>query len=105
MSRHTTKKGQRVDKVRASDGPHDLYRGDGTPVLVSTPIGNVLEKDIVHVTVTCPDCDISVYYDGDGEPVCDECGLICTGRQGTNTLLADQLVRDAKAAGRLPPSN
>lgn len=100
MAHQTSRDGQRVDKISATDDPHELYRRDGTPVLRSTKIGNVVEKNVIAYTMSCPDCDTSGRYEDD-EPVCPDCGLLLLGRTGKRTLLEDQLVRDAKAAGRV----
>lgn len=60
-----------------------------------------MDKKVVEYTVTCPDCQVSGRYDEDSEPVCPRCGLLLTGTTAKRTLIADQLVRDAKAAGRV----
>ena len=101
MAPHTARQGQRVDKVTASDDPHDLYRSDGTPVLRSTKLGQVVEKSVIDYTISCPECEASGRYDADADPVCPKCGLVLTGSTGKRTLISEQLVRDAKAAGRV----
>jgi hypothetical protein len=119
MAEHTSRAGQRVDRIAVSDRPHEDYRlydpwqggyiaerspdGDITsalPVLSSTAIGNVVDKSVTAYTVTCPDCDIPATYSNKAEPVCPHCGIICTGKDSTRRSRHD-LVRDPKAAGRV----
>ena len=106
MASHTARQGQRVDKITATDDPHELYRQDGTPVLRSTKLGQVVEKSVTDYTVTCPECNVSGRYsDDDATPTCPRCGLVLTGTTGKRTLISEQLVRDAKAAGRVSSTN
>jgi ribosomal protein S27E len=79
-----------------------VYRQNGTPVRQSTESGSVIEKAVTRYTVSCPDCDIPAIYDEDSEPICPNCGAICGASAGGGTYYPDQIVRDAKAAGRLP---
>lgn len=46
----------------------------------------------------CPECEVAAEYTHDSEPVCPQCGIICSGK---DTILSEQVVRDAKAAGRI----
>jgi len=99
--------GKIVDRITASDEPHDNYRGhdpwtgerldNGIPILKSTPAGNIICKEVTHCTVKCPECEVRTKYTHISEPVCPECGIVCAGK---DVILSEQLVRDAKAAGR-----
>lgn len=121
MSEHTSRVGQRVDKSRTTDDPHDDYRAydpwtgeyilerddegeitSGLPVLLSTVIGNIVEKSVERYTVYCPECDTPARYDDLADPVCQQCGIIC---QGADETAHEQLVLDAKAAGRVAGSS
>ena len=108
MSENHSRAGKRVERVSVTDDPHDKYRGhdpwtdenldNGIPILTNTPVGNIIEKSVTCYTVKCPECDVSAKYTGDSEPVCPECGIICS---GGDVVLSEQVVRDAKAAGRI----
>lgn len=108
MPENHSRAGMDVERVSISDEPHDNYRGidpwtgkeldGGIPILTSTPSGNIVEKDIRYFTVKCPECQVPAEYTHDSEPVCPECGIICAGK---DTILSEQMVRDAKAAGRV----
>lgn len=102
MPRNTSRAGQRVDQIRVSDEPHDLYRTDGTPVLQSSKRGQVVEKSVYSYTVMCPECRVDARYDQASEPICPVCGLICDGEQGEEVARTERLQIDAKAAGRVP---
>lgn len=82
-----------------------MYRSDGTPVLLNTPIGKVVEKSVESYTVICPDCELAARYTETAEPVCPSCGLICDGVHGKQIPKSNYIVIDAKAAGRLPAEN
>jgi predicted RNA-binding Zn-ribbon protein involved in translation (DUF1610 family) len=94
-----------------TDEPHDRYRGydpwtgkelkHGMPILTSTSQGNVVEKDVTHKVVKCPECEIEARYTDDSEPVCPNCGIVCSG----NKALTRKIVIDAKAAGRIDGDN
>jgi len=108
MAENYSREGQKVEQMAISDEPHDKYRGFnpwtgeeltvGIPILTSTPGGNVVDKEITYSTVICPECDIPAKYTSDSEPVCPQCGIICAGKDG---ILREQIVIDAKAAGRM----
>ena len=108
MPENRSRAGMEVERVEVSDEPHEKYRGfdpwtgekldNGIPILTSTPGGNIVEKDVTYYTVKCPECGISTEYTNDSEPVCPTCGIICAGK---DTILSEQVVRDAKAAGRI----
>lgn len=109
MPDHTSREGQRVDRIRVRED-HDNWRGihpttgedapdPGIPILTSSRIGNILEKSIMAYTVKCPDCRIPARYDEDGTPICEECGIICTGQ---SHIREERILNDAKAAGRVP---
>lgn len=101
MAHQTSRANQRVDRTRVRDTTHDLYRNDGTPILFSTMGGQIIQKRIEAHTVECPECSIEARFDADSEPVCPRCGILCDER-GKKTLREDQIVIDAKSAGRLP---
>lgn len=101
MPRNESRAGKRVDQIRVTDEKHEMYREDGTPVLLSTRIGKVVEKEVESYTVTCPDCSTFAKFDHASEPVCPDCGTICDGRQGKEISQSERLVIDAKAAGRV----
>lgn len=91
--------------IRVSDDKHELYRKDGTPVMNTNRRGKVIDKSVHAYTVRCPDCEISAVYAESGDPLCPECGLVCDGIQGEEVDPGAQLVRDAKAAGRVISSD
>lgn len=70
----------------------------GIPILTDTKKGKVVDKEVTHYMVKCPDCGIEVRYTDSSEPVCPDCGLICSGRE---SLTEERLVVDARAAGRV----
>lgn len=117
MSGHTSRVGQRVDQLTATDAPHEDYEmydpwtGDyiaerdaegnitsALPVLTSTLIGNVVEKSVETTTVVCPACEIAAKYDERADPICPNCGIMCVGKDSNPQ---PRLLRDAKAAGRI----
>lgn len=108
MPENRSRAGKEVERVAISDEPHERYRGHdpwtgerletGIPILTSTPGGNIIEKDVTYSTVKCPECEVPAKYTHDSEPVCPECGIVCAGK---DTILSEQVVRDAKAAGRI----
>jgi hypothetical protein len=108
MPENHSRAGKEVERVSISDEPHERYRGfnpwtgeeldNGIPILTSTPNGNIVKKDVTFSTVKCPECEIPAKYTHDSEPVCPNCGVICAGK---DTILAEQVVVDAKAAGRI----
>lgn len=91
-----------------NDGPHERYQmvepvtgkelSRGIPILTDTEKGKVVDKEVVHYMVKCPDCRTEVRYNHSSEPVCPDCGLICSGR---DSLKEERLVVDARAAGRV----
>lgn len=108
MSGHISNVGKPVERVSVSYEPHEKYQNlapftnekiyPGIPLLTSVPGGKIIEKDITYHSVLCPACKVEVQYDESSEPVCPECGIICA---GSDTILSEQMVRDAKAAGRI----
>ena len=108
MPENHSRAGKEVQRVRITDEPHNRYQKlnpitgkeieNGIPILKQVPGGNIVIKDITYYTVKCPECRIPAKYNHDSEPLCPECGMICSGR---NTILSEQMVRDAKSAGRL----
>ena len=108
MSETHSRAGMEVERVSVSDNPHDKYRGfdpwtgekldTGIPILTSVPGGNIIEKDVNYYNVNCPECGQPAEYTHDSEPVCPNCGCVCAGK---DVILSEQLVRDAKAAGRI----
>jgi len=108
MPEHTSRRGQRVDRVMAYEA-HEKRQGvhpvtgeevpdPGIPILSSSPVGQIVEKSIRAYTIKCPDCHVPAEYDDKASPVCPECGLICA---GPHTIREERLVHDAKAAGRI----
>jgi len=108
MAEHTSRRGQRVDRVMAYEdhekrlGVHPVTGEDvpdpGIPILSSGRVGQVVEKSIRAYTIKCPDCHVAARYDEKASPVCPECGLICA---GPDTEREERLVHDAKSAGRI----
>jgi hypothetical protein len=108
MPENHSRAGKTVERLRITDEPHERYSnchpvtGDeinrGIPILTKAPGGNIVEKDVTYYTVKCPDCRIPALYNNDSEPICPECGMICSGE---SIILSEQMVRDAKAAGRV----
>lgn len=110
MPENHSRAGKTVERVKITDEPHDKYSGihpltgeeitdsDGIPVLLTVPGGKIVKKDITYYTVKCPECKVPAKYTHDSEPVCPQCGIICSGKQ---TILSEQMVRDAKGAGRI----
>lgn len=100
--------GETVERIKISDKPHERYQfiapysgkelKRGIPILKSVPGGKIVRKRVTYQTVQCPECEIDANYTSDSEPVCPECGLICTGK-GVN--FREQIVRDSKSAGRI----
>jgi hypothetical protein len=99
---------KRVEIVSVNDNPHERYSGvhpvtgeelnKTVPILTNTQKGNIVEKNVNYNVIQCPDCNIPARYTHNSEPVCPECGTICSGKDGTNFK---EVVIDAKAAGRL----
>ena len=112
MSGHISNVGKPVEKVSVSYEPHKDYDelapytyekiSPGIPNLKSASGGKIIRKDIKYHSVLCPECKIEVRYDESSEPVCPECGIICA---GSDTILREQMVFDAKAAGRIDGEN
>jgi hypothetical protein len=72
------------------------YYDEFIPETYDTPRGSILKKKIEEKTTFCPDCDVAARrYDGD--TMCPKCGLLCS-----DSKSSDNLVRDPKAAGRMP---
>lgn len=100
--------GETVERTRITDDPHQRYSKihpckdkeleQRIPILLSVPGGNIVRKKVTNYTIKCPECLVEAKYTHSSEPVCPECGMICA---GPNILKEEQLVRDAKAAGRI----
>jgi hypothetical protein len=105
MPENHSRIGKPVEKISLKN-THDNYREHdpwtgkeitpGIPILKTTEYGNIVEKDIHHSEVLCPECDTAAVYDEDSEPVCPDCGIICAG----NGEVVERIIIDAKAAGR-----
>jgi len=104
MSGRYSRIGQRVDQIRVSDEPHDLYRSDGTPVLTDSTVGKIIEKEVTSFTVHCPSCDIPAYFTVEEEPVCPECGMICAGRHRTEVIREEDGYLRGREVGEQAPS-
>jgi len=108
MPENHSRADKRVERLTVNDDPHERYRdfdpwtGEslkyGIPILTSTPAGNVVEKNVTHNIVRCPECEIPARYTHDSEPVCQNCGIVCSGKSAKKL---QPVVRDAKAAGRI----
>lgn len=108
MASNHSQAGQQVERISISDKPHERYQCHepytgkklkrGIPILLRAKGGKVVRKEITYYTVKCPECHTPAKYNNDSEPICPDCGIICAGNE---TLLEEQIVRDAKAAGRL----
>jgi hypothetical protein len=96
-----------VQRTQVNSDPHDLYRENdpwtgeelkpGIPILKCRARGQVLRKEVIYETIKCPDCSTPARYSDDEEPLCPNCGMICSGEEVDQTI-----VRDAAAAGRMP---
>jgi hypothetical protein len=74
------------------------YYDDFVPEAYDTERGQVLKKEVVEQTTHCPECNVPARkYDGD--TMCPECGLLCN-QKGPS----EEIIRDAKAAGRIEES-
>ena len=104
MVENTSRDGCRADQFKISDTPHTRYYNNGVPIPTTIVNGNlsvdVIELSIIYYTVSCPDCQIDIYYDEDEEPVCENCGLI-VGGAAPRTADGQPLLSDAKSAGRV----
>lgn len=108
MPENHSRAGKDVERVSISDKPHDHYQvhhpmtgerlDNGIPILKKVKGGRIVKKSIKYYTVKCPECHIPAKYDSDSEATCPKCGIICL---GSDTILEEQIVRDAKAAGRI----
>jgi hypothetical protein len=106
MPENHSRIGKPVRKI-SLEKTHDKYRkhnpltaeeiSPGIPILKATDYGNIVEKDVTHSRVKCPECEIGATYDEDSEPVCPECGIICAG----NGEIIEPIIIDSKAAGRV----
>jgi len=97
MAKHTSKVGQRADRVTATDDPHDRYTADGRPVLQTTELGQIIEKSVTAYTVICRRCWVPAQFNELNEAECPECGMLCGGK---GSVPHPPIVRDSKAAGR-----
>lgn len=112
MPENQSRAGKVVERMRISDEPHQRYSkchpvtGEelkrGIPILTKADGGNVIRKDVTYYTVKCPDCRVPARYNNESEPICPECGMICSSR---SAILSEQMVRDGKAAGRATTQN
>lgn len=107
MSGHVSRANQRIDLIRVDDEPHERYFECGRPVLISTAVGNVVEKNVYAYTVSCPECDTDGYYDNDSEAVCPNCGLLLCDAVDVDmtTKRGEQIISDGPAAGRTSQPN
>lgn len=77
--------GQRVDKFLVT-GIKSEQRGDGSYIMV----GGRLVKDVEHYTVCCPECYEEAYYDVNFDPICPECGIVCSAEHEKLLLPEDE---------------
>jgi hypothetical protein len=108
MTENTTRVGKYVEYLHVTDDPHEKYctshpttgeeLSPGIPILKTVPGGSIVKKSVTYKRVKCPECGIEAKYDADSEPTCPACGIICG---GTGHPTDDEIVRDAKAAGRV----
>jgi hypothetical protein len=108
MPQNRSRAGKEVERLRISDEPHSRYSNchpitgkelkRGIPILTKATGGSIVSKDVTYYTVECPECEIPARYTNDSEPVCPQCGIICSGK---DTILNEQIINDAKAAGRV----
>jgi len=111
MPENHSRANKRVERLTVTDEPHERYQDFdpwtgkeleyGMPVLSSTQSGTVLDKEVNYYEVECPECNITAKYTHDSEPVCPNCGMICS---GDRRILSEQIVIDAKSAGRIDGS-
>ena len=108
MSARQSNVGKDVEKLTVTTEPHERYQGfdpwtgqkidPGIPILKTVKGGSIVRKNIKYQKIKCPNCNIKARYDTESEPICPNCGLVCSGGQGKTE---DNIVRDAKAAGRI----
>jgi hypothetical protein len=108
MPENHSRADKRVELINVNSKPHDKYRNHdpwtgkeikpGIPMLSSRGSGLVLDKQVTFTDIYCSQCGVKVHYDSDSEPVCENCGLICSAGDDART---EQIVIDAKAAGRI----
>lgn len=101
MAENTSRVGTRADTFTVSDHPHTRYYEEGVPVLTSTPAGYIIEKEVEHTTLACPDCGQEGRYIDGKEPVCEDCGNIFSGNGVPRTKDGSPILTDAKSAGRI----
>jgi rubrerythrin len=94
----------------ATDEPHERYSeidpvsneeltgNNRIPILISGKRGNQLRKEIQYYMIICPECGTTARYDDDSEPICPDCGIVCSGTAKTSK---ERLIRDPIAAGRV----
>jgi hypothetical protein len=61
------------------ENPEVYYPDDenAVPILTMTEDGDqIMDKEIEHEPLVCPDCHTEGRRDFDGEPICPDCGLI-----------------------------
>lgn len=80
--------GQRVDKFLVT-GIASEQRGDGSYIMT----GGRLVKNVEHYTVCCPECYIEAWYDGQFDPICPDCGIVCAGEFEKMLLPVDETSR------------
>lgn len=107
MPGNHSKARKRVERISVNDDPHERYQklepytgkelSRGIPLLSNTTIGHIVEKEVTHYNIECPECGIPARYSHKSEPQCPRCGIICSGKHG----IENEVVIDAKAAGRL----
>jgi endogenous inhibitor of DNA gyrase (YacG/DUF329 family) len=112
MSEGHSKYGETVERISVSYEPQEKYQTvdpwtnqriePGIPILSSVTGGKIILKEVDYFTVLCPECEIPAKYNEESEPICPVCGLICSGGHADQR---EQIVRDAKAAGRVDGGN
>lgn len=108
MTEGHSKYGEQVERISVNYEPHEKYKTvnpwtnqsikPGIPILTNVTGGKIIKKDVKYYTVSCPSCEVPAEYDESSEPICPLCGLICSGGHADKS---EQIVRDAKAAGRM----
>lgn len=108
MPENHSRAGKRVERFSVNDDPHEFYRENdpwtgeglekGIPILIKTPYGNIINKEVKYFIIKCPECSVTARYSKSEEPLCPECGMVCSGQVADPR---ERIIRDAKASERI----
>jgi acetone carboxylase gamma subunit len=107
MDDNSSRSRQRVEEYVVTDEPHERYQmfnpwtqeelSHGIPILITIKGRKIVNKQITHYKIRCPECGTTARYGNGREPLCPDCGVVCAGKE---KLREERMVRDAQAAGR-----